>query len=349
MGGLVSAPFVDVDTAAAIGLGNVDNVSDANKPVSSAGQTALDLKLDATAKAADSELLDGVNGADYARGYGVTHQHMGSYLTVKGDANWSVFEFERDTGVDVGTVYVDVANELLGMGVFHPSGSASGRKDLVLKYDGGITWDGNNVYHVGNKPLLSDIGFTGFETNDSHTVYSSDLNSIAINSIYNFDSGSVTNEPSGMTGWGFVHTMKHSAPGYFSQVLTTMNTAIVHMWIRQNNNGTWSAWSEVFTEANSSATKLWVNFNGEGTVAIRDSKGVSSITDEGTGRYLVNFSVAQPNANYAAPCSAGESTTTDARQCSARSYLTGSVGITVKTGGGTASDPLYCSLAVIGD
>jgi hypothetical protein len=35
--------------------------------------------------------------------------------------------------------------------------------------------------------------------------------------------------------------------------------------------------------------RAWVNFNGSGTVAIRDSKNVSSITDNGTGNYTVNF------------------------------------------------------------
>jgi hypothetical protein len=44
----------------------------------------------------------------------------------------------------------------------------------------------------------------------------------------------------------------------------------------------------------------WVNFNGEGTVAIRDSENVSSITDDGTGEYIINFSNAMDNTNYVA-------------------------------------------------
>ena len=47
------------------------------------------------------------------------------------------------------------------------------------------------------------------------------------------------------------------------------------------------------------ACKAWVNFNGTGTVAIRGSYNVSSITDNGTGDYTVNFTVAMPDANYA--------------------------------------------------
>ena len=43
----------------------------------------------------------------------------------------------------------------------------------------------------------------------------------------------------------------------------------------------------------------WVNFNGTGTVAIRSSYNVSSITDNGTGDYTVNFTTAMSDANYA--------------------------------------------------
>ena len=45
--------------------------------------------------------------------------------------------------------------------------------------------------------------------------------------------------------------------------------------------------------------RAWVNFNGTGTVAIRASGNVSSITDNGTGDYTVNFTTAMPDGNYA--------------------------------------------------
>ena len=55
----------------------------------------------------------------------------------------------------------------------------------------------------------------------------------------------------------------------------------------QNLSGT-----EVYT------AKAWVNFNGTGTVAIRASGNVSSITDNGTGIYTVNFTTALTDENY---------------------------------------------------
>lgn len=56
------------------------------------------------------------------------------------------------------------------------------------------------------------------------------------------------------------------------------------------------------------ACRAWVNFNGTGTVAIRASGNVSSITDNGTGNYTVNFTTAMPDTNYAVVCTTSENT-----------------------------------------
>jgi hypothetical protein len=45
-------------------------------------------------------------------------------------------------------------------------------------------------------------------------------------------------------------------------------------------------------------SRAWVNFNGQGTVAIRTSRNVSSITDNGTGDYTVNFTTSMPDNEY---------------------------------------------------
>jgi hypothetical protein len=53
------------------------------------------------------------------------------------------------------------------------------------------------------------------------------------------------------------------------------------------------------------ACRAWVNFNGTGTVAIRASGNVSSITDNGTGNFNINFTTAMPDANYSFIASSG--------------------------------------------
>lgn len=61
---------------------------------------------------------------------------------------------------------------------------------------------------------------------------------------------------------------------------------------------------KVDTIKNSAGTReyfpcsAWVNFNGIGTIAIRDSGNVSSITDNGTGDYTVNFATSLANGDY---------------------------------------------------
>jgi hypothetical protein len=54
------------------------------------------------------------------------------------------------------------------------------------------------------------------------------------------------------------------------------------------------------------AARAWVNFNGTGTVAIRASGNVTSITDNGTGDYTVNFTTAMPDANYVGVITGGD-------------------------------------------
>ena len=53
------------------------------------------------------------------------------------------------------------------------------------------------------------------------------------------------------------------------------------------------------TLTNQYATKSWVNLDGTGTIAITQSKGVSSITDNGTGDHSMSHTNAFANSGYA--------------------------------------------------
>jgi len=87
------------------------------------------------------------------------------------------------------------------------------------------------------------------------------------------------------------------------------------------------------------ACRAWVNFNGTGTVAIRASGNVSSVTDNGTGDYTVNFTTAMPDANYATVgAAAGNVAGTADTTVKPYSYATSSV--SVATSGNAALDDL---------
>ena len=60
------------------------------------------------------------------------------------------------------------------------------------------------------------------------------------------------------------------------------------------------ATGETASRAVSGVAGAWVNFNGTGTIAARDSLNVASLTDNGTGNYVVNFSNNFANSNFAA-------------------------------------------------
>jgi hypothetical protein len=95
--------------------------------------------------------------------------------------------------------------------------------------------------------------------------------------------------------------------------------------------------------------KAWVNFNGTGTVAIRASGNVSSITDNGTGDYTVNFTTAFSDTNYSVVtgCALSDAVVSGntARTLAPRSPTTTSIRI-IETDGGVATDLLYNYLAV---
>jgi len=95
--------------------------------------------------------------------------------------------------------------------------------------------------------------------------------------------------------------------------------------------------------------RAWVNFNADGTVTIRASGNVTSITDDGVGRFTMNFTTAMPNTNYC-PVGGGGGTirnntlTNVAFPDSLRA--TGSVGIDTQYAHTTAFDPPIVAVAI---
>lgn len=92
--------------------------------------------------------------------------------------------------------------------------------------------------------------------------------------------------------------------------------------------------------------KAWVNFNGTGTVAIRASFNVSSITDNGTGDYTVNFTSAFSDANYV-PAGLGSAVGTDGRRLAEAGAVRTTTAFRVNTenSSGANTDSTYVSLA----
>jgi len=93
--------------------------------------------------------------------------------------------------------------------------------------------------------------------------------------------------------------------------------------------------------------RAWVNFNGTGTVAIRSSGNVTSITDNGTGDYTVNFTTAMSDTSYS-PVGVGTNGTGDGTSMvnSSTAPTTSAWRTNCKVFGSTQFDPTYAYIAV---
>lgn len=97
--------------------------------------------------------------------------------------------------------------------------------------------------------------------------------------------------------------------------------------------------------------RAWVNFNGTGTVAIRDDFNVSSITDNGTGDYTINFDTAMANANYAV-CGCADSASTNGVVLAIRNGTaptTTAVRVICDRQSAGVSDREYVNVTIFGD
>ena len=94
------------------------------------------------------------------------------------------------------------------------------------------------------------------------------------------------------------------------------------------------------------ACRAWVNFNGTGTVAIRASGNVSSITDNGTGNYTVNFTTAMPDANYAALATCGLDSGGSRSFCSTDYHVTTNIDVLLRRFDGSTPDAADVQVAI---
>ena len=97
--------------------------------------------------------------------------------------------------------------------------------------------------------------------------------------------------------------------------------------------------------------KAWVNFNGTGTVAIRDDFNFSSVTDNGTGLYTLNFTTNMANANYAVATSGSRDLPESSRCFPANidQIATSSFDISTHNDGSTSVDWELVTCVVFGD
>ena len=137
--------------------------------------------------------------------------------------------------------------------------------------------------------------------------------------------------------------------------MSTLKTGTV-----QNNTGTGAPLFK-----NNSGTEIgqlvraYANFDGtfgtspftEANGGIRDSFNVTSVTDNGTGDYRINFSNAMANANFSCvgTCGYDDGTYFEPRNCSFFQHATNGVDIHTGYSAFTYQDAIRVEIAVFGD
>lgn len=138
--------------------------------------------------------------------------------------------------------------------------------------------------------------------------------------------------------------------------MQTLNSGILRLYsytagterMRIDSSGNFQFNSGYGSVATAYGCRAWVNFNGTGTVAIRASGNVTSITDNGTGDYTVNFTTAMPDANYAVAGSGVDSAggAVSLETYSTGTILVGSVRVLIRNSGVGVQDNALVSVAI---
>ena len=153
----------------------------------------------------------------------------------------------------------------------------------------------------GLKTSGANDGITVFQQNGTESMRIDSSGNITVKDKIQFGTDPQTNIQAG--GTSDVDLIVAADTNIRFETATNEQARITSAGLFQFNSGYGSV-------ATAYGCRAWVNFNGTGVVAIRASGNVTSITDNGTGDYTVNFTTAMPDANYNAVVGVSTSTGT---------------------------------------
>ena len=223
--------------------------------------------------------------------------------------------------------------------------------------------------YIGNVPTTAAFPFDQFSGNGATTAFSLSQAPASTTSIVVAVSGVVQNPntysvsgatltftaapPSGTNNIGVLFLGLPSIVGVpnaatvgISQLSATGSPSST-TFLRGDN--TWNGVASLTTASGSApsySARAWVNFNGTGTVAIRAAGNVSSITDNGTGDYTVNFTTAMPDANYVVVSLNRSPGLTSGDATQADIYAASSIGLVLLNRAGSLYDPTQVNVAI---
>ena len=217
---------------------------------------------------------------------------------------------------------------------------------------GASTWTttGSNIYYnTGNVGIgTSSPNSNGPLSIERNGNASSELNISLINGISNKEC--IVNFGSNLT----------TSDRYKGRIFYQTDNNVMGFWtnkterMRIDDSGNLKFNSGYGSVATAYGCRAWVNFNGTGTPTSRASGNVSSITDNGTGNYSINFSTSLSDANYCAMVTipaenhysvgigTGGTPSNPTSQWTTTYFKTG----VIRSQGGAVFDPIYVNIAI---
>lgn len=151
-------------TKADVGLSNVDNTSDANKPISTATQNALNLKADKTHISDMAAHITASERSSWNSKASGSHNHNGAYVVLANGGNTGEVIGANESAkfpsfrLHIGNVaYSQFVMKNDGH-IYLIDGANKTNTNYKNLYAGELYAKGNKVYHAGNKPTANDVG-----------------------------------------------------------------------------------------------------------------------------------------------------------------------------------------------
>ena len=291
-------------TKAQIGLGNVDNTSDANKPISNATKTELDKKIQTVS----------ITGS----GNAITNATIsGTTLTLSKEATYNNYTLPKSTTTALGGIMIGYAEN----GKNYPIElDSSGKAFVNIPWTDTKTTVDSSLSSTSTNPVQNKVIYTALsgKANTSHTHTKSNItdlntslsNDTDLNNIkevgwyYSIDSNTISNKPSDITAFGL--EVIRSANGCYSQTCYSSNSNKIYY--RYYNGTSWGSWNKIYTAgdkptaaeigaASSNHTHNYAGSSSPGGTATSAAKvnnslilKIASGTTEGTDIYTFNGS-----------------------------------------------------------
>jgi len=276
-------------TAAQVGLGNVDNTSDADKPVSTAQQTALDLKADATALTTETNArIDADNRREFAGGVAKTINN--GPLFVLNPFDLSLFDFSIFVQINV--------KSFADSPIWRSNSSGVNRVELRIGNSGALTVKFVNASGVTTS-YSSGLGSLNLGLNHCLFVFNrnGNLNAYVNGSsvgLVDISSLSTVDVSSGNTNNSDIYSLVNNTLSNFA-IFNTALTATQAAELYQQGMQPWLAANPEYRRAQDVTNGTFTNISGTyDTFSGASSSGFTATNTASDGRALSNVTISTP-------------------------------------------------------